>query len=70
MHPRQSTLKRQKKRAIGRSSWKNFVLSGPAAETRIFDIPRTHFLTYRGELFADIVGRSIGVPDVARFAKR
>lgn len=35
-------------------------LSVPAAETRIFDIPRTHFLTYRGELFADIVRRSIG----------
>lgn len=34
-------------------------LNGPAAETRVFDIPRTHFLTYREELFADIVGRSI-----------
>ena len=29
-------------------------------ETRVFDILRTYFLTYREELFADIVARFIG----------
>jgi len=49
-----STTKRIKKtKEACRRSFLAF--SDLAAETRVFDIPRTYFLTYRGELFADIV---------------